>query len=321
MRGLVLAVAQQPQIKALLTTGAGRGLARRFVAGERLEDALRVTARLRAAGAEVSLDFLGEAVSSMAEAENAAAVYRETTAALHSAGLVASLSIKATQFGVAIDFGRCVALVADLATRAATLPATVRLDMESSAYTDLTLRLWRALREQHPNVGIVLQASLHRTGDDLARAINEGASIRLCKGAYAEPPQVAFAKKGDVDANYGRLMRQLLEGAAALPPMAGGNEPRAAIATHDERLIGIARRVARGLMLGPERYEFQMLYGVRRDLQSRLIAAGEPVRIYVPWGPAWYPYLSRRLAERPANIVFIGRALLTELMAGHHNGR
>lgn len=321
MRALVLAVAQQPQVKTLLTTGPGRKLAQRFVAGETLEEALRTTRRLRAAGARVSLDYLGEAVSSIEEAERATAIYHETIAALRQSGLNASISIKPSQFGVALDFQRCAALVADLAADAASLPATVRLDMESSAYTDATLELWRHLRHEHPNLGIVLQAALRRTVTDMERTLAEGASIRLCKGAYAEPASIAFPRKSDVDRQYERLMRLLLENSATLPPMAGGNEPRAAIATHDQRLIAGARRLVRRLGLRADRFEFQMLFGVRRDLQSRLIRAGEPLRIYVPWGPAWYPYLSRRLAERPANMVFFGRALLSELTPWQHNGR
>lgn len=320
MRGLVLAVANQRQVRALLTTGPGQALARRFVAGEDLDDALRITRRLHAAGAQVSLDALGESVTTIAEAERAASVYHETVTALRAAGQVASLSIKPSQFGLDLDFDRCVALVAALAEDAATLPATVRLDMESSAFTDRTLGLWHAVQPEYPNVGIVLQAALRRTEADLEKALAAGASIRLCKGAYAESARVAFPRKSDVDANYERLMCRLLTAAGKMPPMGKGNEPRAAIATHDERLIAKAQAIVREVGLTANRYEFQMLFGVRRDLQSRLVSAGVPLRVYVPWGPAWYPYLSRRLAEHPANIVFLGRAMVAELLAGHHNG-
>lgn len=319
LRSLVLAVAGEPHVRALLTAGPGRALARRFVAGERLDDALRVTRRLRASGAKVSIDFLGEAVDSAAEAKRAADVYHNIVASLRQNGLDASLSIKPSQFGVDLDFELCRGLVAGLAVDAATLPATVRLDMESSAHTDITLRLWRALRAEHPNVGIVLQSVLRRTASDLEETLAGGATIRLCKGAYAEPPAVAYQAKADVDASYEQLVRKLLEAASSMPPISAGNEPRAAIATHDQRMIWLGRRIARRLGLGPDRYEFQMLYGIRRDLQSRLLEQGEPLRIYVPWGPAWYPYLSRRLAERPANMMFVGRAILTELAAGRRS--
>jgi proline dehydrogenase len=204
----------------------------------------------------------------------------------------------------------CVAYLRKILTRAREIDAFVRIDMESSAYTQRTLDVHQELWDDgFRNVGIVLQAYLHRTAADVERAIDMGVQVRLCKGAYLEPARIAFADKADVDANYVRLMERLL---------VHGNH--AAIATHDERLIRLAQQIAQREGISPDRFDFEMLFGVRRDLQLRLVHEGYRVRVYLPYGKEWYPYLVRRLAERPANVGFFVRALVSEALAGRRNG-
>ncbi|HLG50473.1 MAG TPA: proline dehydrogenase family protein [Chloroflexota bacterium] len=312
VRGLVLSLAREPHIRAFLTRGPGRTLARRFVAGDTLAEGLTAALALWRSGARVSLDYLGEAVTSLADAEAAYAVYRQTLDHLHRIAVPATLSVKPSQFGIDLSRADALRLLSELVDRAAQVPTGIRLDMEDSSRTDATLWLWDQLRQQGRSVGVVLQAALYRTPVDLERVIAAGGSVRLCKGAYAERATVAHPRKSDVDAAYRRLLERLLDYAAAAPPPGPGGLPPAAIATHDLRLIQSALDQIHTLELPPDRYEFQMLYGVRRDLQQWLIAAGYPLRVYTPWGPSWYPYLSRRLAERPANLLFLLRALLAE---------
>lgn len=312
-RALVLTVARDPWVQNLLTHGAGRALARRFVAGETLAEGLAAARAIAATGARPMLDYLGEAVTTHAAAEEAAQVYRTLLAALQAEGLPATVSLKASQFGLDLDPDRCAALVESVAATAARLPTGVWLDMEDSSRTDRTIALWRAVVARQPNVGLALQAMLYRTPDDLAALLAEGASLRLCKGAYAEPPDRAHQTHAAVDAAFLGLLYELLRAARARPPAGPGQLPTAAIATHDEHLIQTALRWIEHLGLRPGQYEFQLLYGVRRDLQRRLLAAGHPLSIYLPWGPDWYRYLTRRLAERPANVLFLGQALLAEL--------
>ena len=204
----------------------------------------------------------------------------------------------------------CIAHLRKILERASKLNCFVRIDMESSAYTQRTLDVQQELwKDGFRDVGIVLQAYLYRTAADVERAIEQGVQVRLCKGAYLEPPRVAFADKVDVDANYARLMEQLLH---------AGNHP--AIATHDERLLNHALEIARRDKIVPDRFDFEMLFGVRRDLQLRLVNAGYRVRVYLPYGREWYPYLVRRLTERPANLGFFVRSLVSEALAGRRNG-
>jgi proline dehydrogenase len=212
--------------------------------------------------------------------------------------------------GLDVSRELCVQHLRKILERARELDTFVRIDMESSAYTQRTLEVHQELWDAgFRNVGIVLQAYLYRTAADVERAIELGISVRLCKGAYLEPARVAFPEKDDVDANYARLMERLL---------LAGNRP--AIATHDERLIQHAKEIARRERIAPERFDFEMLFGVRRDLQLRLVRDGYRVRVYLPYGAEWYPYLVRRLAERPANLSFFLRTLVAEALAGRHDG-
>ncbi|MGH2461698.1 MAG: proline dehydrogenase family protein [Chloroflexota bacterium] len=324
MRTLVLAVAHEPRVRSFMTEGPGRALARRFVAGETLDDGFAAAQRLGEAGARVSLDYLGESVGSFADAEAALAVYRATTDRLRGFDAPVSLSVKPSQLAVELSRERCFELLVEVVDAARTIPAAVRLDMEDSSHTDDTLWLARRLRERDRPVGVVLQASLYRTPADLELALAAGLSVRLCKGAYAEPRSIAYPRKSDVDAAYGRLLETLIARAAGAPAPGVGQLPIAAIATHDQRLILRARELIERMGVDRTKYEFQMLYGVRRDLQQWLLAREYPLRVYTPWGPSWYPYLTRRLAERPANLLFFASSLASELVAGKpatHRGR
>jgi proline dehydrogenase len=281
-----------------------RSMVARFVAGETLEEALGALERLRAQGLRTTVDVLGEAVTSAEAATAAADEYLATLDALAAGGLDRNVSVKLSQMGLGIGEDVCRANVQRILERAATHDAFVRIDMEEHTTTDATLALWRELRPinaGHGDSGVVIQAALRRSPSDIEALIAEKARIRLCKGAYVEPAAVAYPDKSDVDAAYGVLMERLLR---------VGTFP--AIATHDERLIARAVELARTNGIGPERFEFQMLYGVRRDLQERLVRAGYGVRVYVPFGTQWYPYVMRRLAERPANVAFVLRSILRE---------
>jgi proline dehydrogenase len=245
---------------------------------------------------------LGESVTQAAAAEAAARDYVALLERMAEAGVEVNVSVKPTQMGLDLDPELCLRNFRRILDRARQVRGFVRLDMESSAYTQRTLDLFERLHPEFgASVGVVLQAALRRSTDDVERLIAESARVRLCKGAYLEPEAVAYADKSDVDDHYGRLMERLL--------LAGNYS---GIATHDERLIRRAQVFAGSHGIAPERFEFQMLYGVRRDLQERLRAAGWRVRVYVPFGTQWYPYLMRRLAERPANVAFILGNLIRE---------
>jgi proline dehydrogenase len=281
-----------------------RSMVARFVAGETLDQALDALHRLREAGLRTTVDVLGEAVTSVDEARAAADDYLATLDALAERGLDRNVSVKLSQMGLGIDADVCRGNVERILARAAEREAFVRIDMEDHATTDATLALWRELRPVNAgrgDSGVVIQAALRRSPGDIEALISESARVRLCKGAYVEPASVAFPDKADVDAAYAALMERLL---------ADGTFP--AIATHDERLIRRAVELVRANGIAPDRFEFQMLYGVRRDLQERLVRAGFGVRVYVPYGTQWYPYFMRRLAERPANVAFVLRSVLRE---------
>ena len=270
--------------------------ASRFVAGETIDSAVTAAKQLQAKGITVSLDMLGESVAQPAEAEVARDTYLAMLKAMQAAGVEVNVSVKLTQMGLDIDPALCERNVRQILGLAKALNAFVRLDMEGSPYTQRTLDFFeqRLFSEYGANVGVVIQAALRRSTDDIAKIIRDGARVRLCKGAYLENPDVAFPDKKDVDAHYVRLMEQLL---------AGGNYP--GIATHDEAIIAHARRFVAEHNISRDQFEFQMLYGIRRDLQEQLARDGYRIRVYIPFGTQWYPYLMRRLAERPANIVFI----------------
>ena len=281
-----------------------RSMVARFVAGESLAEALVALERLRAAGYRTTVDVLGEAVTSVEAARAAADAYLATLDALAEHGLDRNVSVKLSQMGLGLDHAVCRDNLRRILERAAEREAFVRFDMEDHTTTDATLALWRELRPINAgrgDSGVVVQAALRRAPDDVDELVAEGARIRLCKGAYVEPAAVAFPAKADVDAAYAALMERLL---------VDGTFP--GLATHDERLIARAIAFAREHDIAPERFEFQMLYGVRRDLQERLLKAGFGVRVYVPFGTDWYPYFMRRLAERPANIAFVLRSVLRE---------
>jgi proline dehydrogenase len=276
----------------------------RFVAGETLDEALVALDRLHAAGFRTTVDVLGEAVTSVDAAHAAADEYLATLDALAARGLDRNVSVKLSQMGLELDEDVCRDSLTRILARAADTDAFVRFDMEGHATTDATLAMWRELRSINAgrgDSGVVIQAALRRSSRDVEALIKEQARIRLCKGAYVEPAAVAFPAKADVDAAYGALMERLL---------VDGMFP--AIATHDERLIARALAFVRDRGISPAAFEFQMLYGVRRDLQERLVKAGFGVRVYVPFGTQWYPYFMRRLAERPSNVAFVLRSILRE---------
>lgn len=297
LRTSLLWLSEQPRIfQFIRRNGLARRFAARFVAGETVDSGVAAVQELNAAGLSASLDLLGESVHNAAEAASARDTYLETLDRIKAARADANASVKLTQMGFAIDEALCLANMRAIIARAKTYDSFVRIDMEQSEYTERTLRLFKqTLYPEFGNaVGVVLQSYLRRTEQDVEQMIALGARVRLCKGAYQEPETVAFPDKRDVDANYVRCMERL---------MLKGNYP--GIATHDARIIERAQAFARDKGIQPARFEFQMLYGVRRDLQLRLRRQGYNVRVYVPFGTQWYPYLMRRLAERPANVAFL----------------
>jgi proline dehydrogenase len=273
-----------------------RKFASRFVAGESIEDAVAAASALRARGITASLDMLGESVASPAEAEQARDTYLAMLHAMKAAGVEVNVSVKLTQMGLDIDPDLCERNVRAILGLAKGLDGFVRLDMEGSPYTQRTLDFFehRLVGDYGAHTGVVIQAALRRSTDDIAALTRLGARVRLCKGAYLEKPEIAFPDKKDVDSHYVLLMERLLQ---------SGNYP--GIATHDEAIIAHVKQFAAQHAVPRDRFEFQMLYGVRRDLQEQLAREGYRLRVYIPFGTQWYPYLMRRLAERPANIVFI----------------
>lgn len=297
LRSLLLYLSEKEGPKNFLAGHSwGRRLAGRFIAGEDLEDAVRAVRALNAEGFDVTLDYLGESVGDRGAAAEACQVYLGLLDRLAAHGLRSHVSIKLTQLGLAI--GEAVALrhLAALAERAARHHNFIRIDMEGSAFTESTLRVFRQLNAPRHLLGVVIQSYLHRSEKDVEELLKLGARVRLVKGAYQEPPELAFPKKADVDRNFVKLMEMLLA--------SGGYH---AIATHDEHLIAATREFARAHGLGPDRFEFQMLYGIRRRLLRALLRQGFRARVYVPYGKQWYAYFMRRLAERPANLLFLLR--------------
>ena len=279
-------------------------LAYRFVAGDRLEDAVRVMRELNARGWSGSLDHLGENVTEERTARAATEDYLAAFERIASDGLNANVSVKLTQLGLDISADLCRELLTRILQRAQQLNTFLRVDMEGSAYTQRTIELVLEFHQRFPNLGTVLQSYLYRTMEDVRRLNEAGIRVRLVKGAYEQPATVAYPRKADVDRQFEAEMRELLE---------HGTYP--AIATHDDRLIEATRAFARERSIATDRFEFQMLYGIRRDLQERLLREGYRVRIYVPYGTEWYPYLMRRLAERPANLLFFVRSVIRERRA------
>jgi len=308
LRGALLYLSEQQQIFNFVRHNRlARGFANRFVAGETLDTAMSAVRALNARGASASLDLLGESVHNEAEARATARQYVELLDRIAGEGVDANVSLKLTAMGLDVSEDLCLRLMDEVLSSARDHGTFVRIDMESSAYTQRTLdmfehRLYPAFRE---HVGIVLQSYLYRTMADVEESNRLRARVRLCKGAYAEPDTVAFPDKKDVDDCYIRAMRLLLT---------RGNYP--GIATHDEAIIDETKRFALEQGITTDRFEFQMLYGVRRDLQQQLVEEGYRLRVYVPFGTQWYPYLMRRLAERPANVAFLTGSMLRETIGG-----
>jgi len=285
--------------------GMKNGFARRFVAGETLEEALTASQELCSQGRHVSLNHLGENVTSEAAAREVRAGYIRMVEELHAKNLTGNISIKLTQLGLDIDKDLCRSMVREIAARAAALGRSIEMDMEGSAYTDVTLDIFESVQRELGNCGLAVQAYLFRTEQDLQRLAPIKPKIRLVKGAYREPAKIAFQKKTDVDANFQKLTTLLLEGA-----LEGHFLP--AIASHDPNMVTHAQAEAARLKLEKSRYEFQMIYGIRRDLQEQVHSAGDTLQVYVPFGTDWCPYFMRRLSERPANCWFVLRSLMAE---------
>ena len=276
--------------------------ARRFIAGETIEEAIDAARALQARGLLLTLDYLGESVRTSGGARAAAAEYLQLIDVIVASGIERNLSLKLTQLGVDIDRGTCVDNLRRILDPARQHGFFVRIDMENSPYTDVTLQVFESLwGAGYRNLGVALQAGLRRTAADVRRMNDLGARVRLVKGAYKEPAAVAYQQKRELDAAFRRLARLLLD---------HGTYP--AIATHDERLLADTRAYAAERQIGKDRFEFQMLYGIRRDLQESLTAEGYRVRVYVPFGRQWFPYFMRRLGERPANVAFVVRGVWGE---------
>jgi proline dehydrogenase len=287
--------------RVALGTPILRRMPLRFVAGTRLDQALAVVRQLNAAGQSATLDVLGEAVDDRPSADRAAAAYVEAIDRIAAEGLDANVSVKLTQMGLDLGIDECLAVIAPVVEAGTRHGIFVRIDMESSAYTDRTLHVVDRLRADSRDVGPVIQSYLHRSPADVERLAAERVRTRICKGAYAEPPEVAHTDRLAIGDAFVELCRMLLE-ADAYP----------GVATHDPDMLRRVAAVARERRIGRDRFEFQLLYGVRRDLQRRLTRRGYRVRVYVPFGTEWYPYFMRRLAERPANVLFVVRSLLGE---------
>jgi len=306
-QGLLWLSERQGIFNFVRRNGMARKFASRFVAGETIESGVRGAVDLAAKGITSSLDLLGESVTLESEAVAARDQYLQMLDRMATARVEVNVSVKLTQMGLDIGEELCADNMLRILDKAKTLGGFVRLDMEGSDYTQRTLDFFRnRLYERYrAHCGVVIQSMLRRSERDIEDMIALRARVRLCKGAYLEPPSVAFPDKADVDRNYVKLMQRLL---------AAGNYP--GLATHHEAIIGQAREFAGRERIGTDRYEFQMLYGVRRDLQTRLRRAGHNVRVYIPFGTQWYPYLMRRLAERPANIAFVLGNMLKETVPG-----
>jgi len=304
LRAALISLSESRALRGIAERSAiGQRVSGRFVAGTKLEDAIRVTKTLNDAGLSVSVDNLGENVTTADEARHSAALYRELLAQISARGMNANVSVKLTHMGLDVDPELAYENVSSLVAQAASMQPKnfVRVDMESSAYTQRTLDVVRALHQKPGNrgcVGAVIQSYMRRSEADVTDLLSQGIRIRLCKGAYKEPAEVAFQKKSEVDASYVRLMKMLLKSGIYH-----------GLATHDENMIREAQGFAIRENIARDAFEFQMLYGIRRDLQQSLVRQGWRMRVYVPFGAEWYPYLMRRLAERPANALFVARNL------------
>ncbi len=304
LRALFISLSESRWLRGMAERSAvGRRLSSRFVAGTQVEDALRVTQAVNRAGLSVSVDNLGENVTNADEARDSAQLYHQMLDEISSRRLNANVSLKLTHMGLDVDEQLARDLVTGLVAKAAAMqpPNFVRVDMEGSPYTQRTLDFVHELHRMPGHagaVGAVIQSYMRRAESDIEKLLAERIRIRLCKGAYKEPDEIAFQKKSEVDANYVRLMKVLMKSGVYH-----------GLATHDENIIQQAKAFARQEQISPDAFEFQMLYGIRRDLQRRLVREGWRMRVYIPFGTEWYPYFMRRLAERPANALFLARNL------------
>jgi proline dehydrogenase len=298
LRALFISLSESRSLRAIAEKSSfGRRISTRFVAGTQVEDVLRATQTINQAGATVSIDNLGENVTNVEEARASAALYHRLLNDISRLGLKANISLKLTHMGLDVDENLARELVCGLVAKAASLKSFVRIDMEGSPYTQRTLDFVHELHRMPGNqdaVGTVIQSYLHRSEKDVEKLLSSGIRIRLCKGAYKEPPEIAFQKKSEVDANYIKLMKILMKSGIYH-----------GLATHDEAIIHKAEAFAIREKIPRDSFEFQMLHGIRRDLQRRLVHEGWGMRVYIPFGTEWYPYFMRRLAERPANVFFI----------------
>ncbi|HZY64131.1 MAG TPA: proline dehydrogenase family protein [Edaphobacter sp.] len=306
LRSVLIALSQNKRLRNFSERSSiGRKLSSRFIAGMTIEDALAVCERVNQECIAVTLDFLGESVRSEPEARAAADVYHRLLDAISDHKLNANISVKLSQMGMEFDPELAERIMGELVEHASAMHSFVRIDMESSFYTEATIAMTERLAARFPGcVGTVLQAYLYRTPEDATRLLNQGIRIRLCKGAYNESPAIAFASKAEVDASYIRLMKQLVTFSRE------GKGVFCGIATHDESIIEKLLAFVREKKIPKDAFEFQMLYGIRRDLQRQLATDGFGVRVYVPFGPEWFPYFMRRLAERPANLLFLVKNFL-----------
>lgn len=299
LRKSLLFLSERERLKDfLLRFPVFRHVAHRFVAGDTLDAALGAARELNVEGFRVTLDYLGESVTDRRTAKRATDAYLKSLEAIQAGSADSTISLKLTQIGLELDRETALGNLRRIVGRAGELGNFVRVDMEGSAHTEATLAIFRQVFPEHRNVGVVIQSYLRRSRSDVQRLVRLGAPVRLCKGAYDEPAEVAFQDKAEVDDNYVHLMRMLLDGGSPT-----------AIATHDEAMIAATFEHMERRGLSNEAVEFQMLYGIRMDYQRRIADAGHPMRIYVPYGSEWYPYLMRRMAERPANLWFVIRAL------------
>jgi proline dehydrogenase len=300
LKSTFLYLSKSERFKSFLTRFQSfNNVTHRFVAGEELQDAVEAIRQLNLKNISASFDHLGESITSEAETRNEVNEYVRVLDSIEENKLNSNVSVKLTQLGLDVGLDVCYANTRKIVETALRYNNFVRIDMEDSTKTDGTLEVFRRLRREFDNVGIVVQAYLYRTEKDVEDLLKVDARIRLCKGAYKEPPSVAFASKDDVDANYVRLTRLLLTSGIYH-----------GIATHDENMVTAAREFAEERNISRDRFEFQMLYGIRRDLQETLVQQSYRMRVYVPYGRYWYPYFMRRLAERPANVWFVLRNVI-----------
>jgi proline dehydrogenase len=300
MRSLLLHLSESKRLAPwIMRNGLSRRVSKRFVAGETLDEAIAAAYAVNRAGPSVSLDLLGENVSDEAGARRAAEGYLAMFDRIAREKLDANVSLKLTQLGLDLSESLCQYLLENIVEHAMNQGNFVRIDMEGSAYTQRTVEIAKRARAKHAGVGTVMQSYLYRAEQDVRDLLAAGCRLRLCKGAYNEPPEIAFPKKKDVDANYVKLMKLLLPSGIYH-----------GIATHDPAMIQATKDFARKKNIGRDAFEFQMLYGIRTDLQHRLVREGYRLRVYIPFGTDWFPYFMRRLAERPANLLFFARSLL-----------